>query len=349
MNQAASQATVLLEARDLTVCHRLTSTAPHQSRSLEAVHQLSLSIQTGEILAIVGESGSGKSSLARALVGLLPVSGGEVYYRGQAVTGLDGKARSRRRREVQLIFQDAQSALSPRRSIQQSLEEPLALLAVAKGQEIQQSIEAALADVNLRTDILHHYPHQLSGGQKQRVALARALLSQPVLIIADEPMSALDVSEQARLLNLILKLRAEKNIAFLLIAHDLAAVQQLADRVGVMYLGRLLELAPAQAFFEAAAHPYSQALLRAAQRNWIQSAADSPVLPGEPPSALTPPAGCVFHTRCDRVFEPCYKQIPERQSLNQSGLDSESHWVQCHLYTESQQSETLYSTKQDPK
>ncbi len=349
MNQAASQTTVLLEARDLTVCHRLANTAPHQSRSLEAVHQLSLSIQAGEIVAIVGESGSGKSSLAHALVGLVPASGGAVYYRGQAVAGLDGKARSRRRREVQLIFQDAQSALSPRRSIQQSLEEPLALLSVPKGQEMQQRIETALADANLRTEILQHYPHQLSGGQKQRVALARALLSQPALIIADEPMSALDVSEQARLLNLILKLQAEKNIAFLLIAHDLAVVQQLADRVGVMYFGRLLELAPAQIFFESAAHPYSQALLRAAQRSWTQSTTDSPVLPGEPPSALTPPAGCVFHTRCDRVFEPCYKQIPERQNLSQSGLDSESHWVQCHLYTESQQSETLYSTKQEPK
>lgn len=333
-----SQTASILEARELSVRHPLNNSNSHSQADLEAVHKLSLSVQDGEILAIVGESGSGKSSLAHALVGLLPVAGGEVYYRGMAVSSLKGKDRSCRRREVQLIFQNAHSALSPRRRIRQCLEEPLALLNVPRGKETQQEIEAALANVNLSTDILQRYPHQLSGGQKQRVALARALLSQPALIIADEPMSALDVSEQARLLNLIIKLRAEKNIAFLLIAHNLAAVQQLADRVGVMYLGRLLELAPAQDFFQAAAHPYSQALLQASQRSWSCGTENGPVLQGDTPSALTPPTGCVFHTRCKQALKHCSNEVPEQQILVQASSGGEPHRVLCHLYGEAHKS-----------
>jgi oligopeptide/dipeptide ABC transporter ATP-binding protein len=331
-----SQTLPILEARELSVRHPKSRSDSRSQGDLEAVHQLNLSVQDGEILAIVGESGSGKSSLAHALVGLLPAAGGGIYYRGQAVSSLDNKARSRRRQEIQLIFQDAHSALSPRRRIQQCLEEPLALQAVPSGSERLQRITAALAEVNLGTDLLQRYPHQLSGGQKQRIALARALLSQPTLIIADEPLSALDVSEQARLMSLFSKLRAEKNIAFLLIAHDLAVVQQVADRVGVMYLGRLLELAPAQRFFRAAAHPYSQTLLQASQRRWDHGSADKPVLIGDPPSALTPPAGCVFHTRCERAMQHCSSQVPELQLLNQAGVAETTHQVHCHLYPQAQ-------------
>ncbi|MDZ4729385.1 MAG: ABC transporter ATP-binding protein [Xanthomonadales bacterium] len=324
----------ILEARELSVRHALNNSNSHSPRDLEAVHKLSLSVQDGEILAIVGESGSGKSSLARALVGLLPAAGGSIYYRGKAVSTLDSNARNSWRREVQLIFQDAHSALSPRRRIQQCLEEPLTLQAIPSGHEARLRIEAALADVNLGTDLLQRYPHQLSGGQKQRVALARALLSQPALIIADEPMAALDVSEQARLLNLMIRLRAEKNITFLLIAHDLAVVQQLADRIGVMYLGRLLELAPAQSFFQAAAHPYSQALLAASQRSWSCSTENGPVFPGDTPSALTPTTGCVFHRRCDQALKHCSNKVPEQQFLAQAGSGGEPHQVLCHLYSE---------------
>ncbi len=330
-----SQPVPILEARQLSVRHPLAHGDSSSQVDLEAVHQLSLSIMDGEILAIVGESGSGKSSLARALVGLLPAAAGSVFYRGKPVDGLDRNERSSRRSEVQLIFQDAHSALSPRRRVQQCLQEPLDMLAIPRGNEAQQRIETALADVNLNPDILQRYPYQLSGGQKQRVALARALLSQPALIIADEPMSSLDVSEQARLLKLMISLRTEKNIAFLLIAHDLAVVQQLADRIGVMYLGRLLELAPAQDFFQSPAHPYSQALLRAAQRGWSQDLTDGPVLPGDTPSALTPPTGCVFHTRCAQVLQQCNSKIPQQRLLIKAGGTGALHKVQCHLYPES--------------
>jgi len=321
----------ILEARDLSVQHRAAGSPT--SAALEAVSQVSLSVMAGEIVAIVGESGCGKSSLARAMVGLLPASGGEIQFRGKAVASLDNQARKHWRRDIQLLFQDPHSALSPRRRIVQNLSEALQVQGLKTGPEMQQRILAALADVGLSEDILQRYPHQLSGGQKQRAALARALLCQPSLIIADEPLSALDVSEQARLLNLFRKLRTEKRIAFILIAHDLAVVQQLADRVLVMYLGQFLEQAPAQRFFAAAAHPYSQALLKASQRNWEFSPACEPVLPGEPPSALTPPSGCVFHTRCVKRLEHCSQTQPGQHLIAGTDTRPGTHLVKCHLYT----------------
>ncbi|HKX57394.1 MAG TPA: ABC transporter ATP-binding protein, partial [Xanthomonadales bacterium] len=264
MNPAAP----VLETRDLTVCYRLQRTGRQPPQQLEAVHRLSLALQAGEILTIVGESGCGKTSFARALVGLLPAAAGAVYFRGQEISALDAGQRKAWRQQIQLIFQDPHSALSPRRTIRQTLEEALQQRRSARDSAAQKQIMATLDEVNLSPDVLQRYPHQLSGGQKQRIVLARALLSEPAVIVADEPLSALDVSEQARMLQLLLKLRAEKQIAFLVIAHDLAMVQQLADRVGVMYLGRLVELAPAADFFHSAAHPYSQALLQAARKDW---------------------------------------------------------------------------------
>jgi oligopeptide transport system ATP-binding protein len=326
MNPAA----LLLEARDLTVCHR---TSRHQSSQLEAVHRMSLSLHAGEILTIVGESGCGKTSFTRALLGLLPAAAGAVYFRGQEISRLGPRDRRQWRQEIQLIFQHPHSALSPRRTIQQTLEEALQQQRSARGSAALQQIITTLDEVNLSPDVLQRYPHQLSGGQKQRVVLARALLCEPAVIIADEPLSALDVSEQARMLQLILRLRAEKHIAFLLIAHDLALVQQLADQVGVMYLGRLVELAPAAQFFRSAAHPYSQALLQAARRDWNHRHSDQPVLQGEPPSASTPPAGCVFHTRCQQRLQRCSRDVPLSENLAESGAES-LHLVQCHLYPE---------------
>ncbi|HET6565055.1 MAG TPA: ABC transporter ATP-binding protein [Xanthomonadales bacterium] len=292
---------------------------------------MSLSLAAGEVVAIVGESGCGKSSFVRALLGLLPTASGAVLYRGQDISTLDKQGHREWLRETQLIFQDPHSALSPRRRIRQTLEEALQQRGSARGAGGQQRILAVLDEVNLAADVLQRYPHQLSGGQKQRIALARALLCEPSLVIADEPLSALDVSEQARLLQLIRQLREEKNIAFLLIAHDLAMVQQIADRVGVMYLGRLVELAPAALFFCAAAHPYSQALLQSTRNNWNQVHTAEPSLEGEPPSALSPPPGCVFHTRCRQRLEQCSHIVPDTRVLSAAGSES-LHQVQCHLY-----------------
>lgn len=328
----------LLEVRQLSVHHAVRN-AGSGFTELAAVRQVSLSVAAGEIVAVVGESGCGKSSLARAMVGLLPAASGEIYINGVPVQRLAADARKSWRRQTQMIFQDPHSALSPRRTIAETLAEPLELHGQARAQQQKQHIFDALSEVNLSNDILRRYPHQLSGGQKQRIALARALLCRPSLIIADEPLSALDVSEQARLLKLFSKLRSEKQIAFVLIAHDLAAVQQVADRVAVMYLGQLLELAPAARFFRAAAHPYSQALLQATQRNWqpgssaLSRLAEAPVLTGEPPSALTPPPGCVFHTRCAQRLEQCSRIAPERHSLVQPDTAAGLHQVLCHLYS----------------
>lgn len=322
----------LLEARELTVRHHLQRTYHRQQPlQLDAVHRLSLSVQPGEILTIVGESGCGKTSFARSLLGLLPAASGTIYFRGRDISTLKPEENKQWHQQVQLIFQDPHSALSPRRTIRQALEEALEQRHSTRGPAAQQKLIAALDEVNLSPDVLQRYPHQLSGGQKQRIVLARALLCDPSVIIADEPLSALDVSEQARMLQLLLKLRAEKQIAFLIIAHDLAMVQQIADRVGVMYLGRLVELAPATQFFESAAHPYSQALLQATRNNWNDSHNDQPVLAGEPPSASAPPAGCVFHTRCGQRLEKCSQEVPLRANLAAPGSGM-LHQVQCHLY-----------------
>lgn len=319
----------LLEARQLTVSHR----QPLRQEHIEAVHQLSLSIFAGETIAIVGESGCGKSSLARALLGLLPAASGSIHVRGRDVASMNAGERRHWRREVQLIFQDPHSALSPRRRIRQSLEEAMQVQGQARDSTAQTSIEAVLDEVNLATDVLQRYPHQLSGGQKQRVVMARALLCEPRLIVADEPLSSLDVSEQARLLQLMRRLREEKGIGFLLIAHDLAMVQQIADRVGVMYLGRLVELASAGQFFQSAAHPYSRALLQATRSNWDEQHIILPALDGEPPAAATPPAGCVFHPRCRLKLARCSHDAPATQILASAGREP-LHQVQCHLYPE---------------
>ncbi len=324
----------LVEAKDLSVRYPLPGSVGRKAGTVEAVRQLNLAVIKGEILAVVGESGCGKSSLAKALVGLVPASAGEVRFRGSDLASLSASERHSWRRDIQLMFQDPHSALSPRRRLIQSLEEPLQLQKHIAARDYRERILAVLGEVNLSADILQRYPHQLSGGQKQRMVLARALLCQPALIIADEPFSALDVSEQARLLSLIRKLREEKHIAFLLIAHDLAVVQQLADRVAVMYLGHLVELAPAGRFFSSPAHPYSQALLQASLSNWERRDANEPVLGGEPPSALTPPPGCVFHTRCNQRLEVCSHIMPLEVSISPSGAEGIAHRVQCHVYAQ---------------
>lgn len=325
----------LLEVRELSIHHDQGRGRMRGTGELKAVRQLSMEIQAGEIVAIVGESGCGKTTLARAIVGMLQATSGSVFYVGKNISELNATERAAWRQGVQLLFQDPHSSLSPRRRIQQSLAEPFEFRKDINSAERQALVQQALEDVNLPVDILNRYPHQLSGGQKQRVALARALVSQPELIVADEPMSSLDVSEQARMLELINKLRTERNIAFILIAHELAVVQQLADRVGVMYLGRLVEMAPAVQFFKAPAHPYSQALLKATQRNWTNLEEMAPVLAGEPPSALTPPAGCVFHSRCEQSLEVCEQLDPPGLRVSGPEDTGPTHMVKCHLYTDS--------------
>jgi len=318
----------LLSVRDLVVQYRARS---GNKDLLTAVNGVSFDIHAGSIFGLVGESGCGKTSLAHAIMQLVGPVAGEVLYQGENLARMKPAGLQKVRRNIQFVFQDPLASLSPRRSVLQSLVEPLDHFRIdAPGQRHERACRA-LETVGLEPEVLRRFPHELSGGQRQRVALARALVVEPELIIADEAVSSLDVSVQARIIELILELRQHLGIAFLFIAHDLAVIQQLADRVGVMYLGKLVEIAPAERLFHQAAHPYTRSLLEAVPVP--DPAHGKPVvLQGEPPSALTPPAGCAFHTRCPRAVEECRVLEPLDWQINETGVNETAHNVRCHLW-----------------
>ena len=315
----------LLSVRSLVVRYG-DPAAPR--RGITAVRGVSLDIEPGRIHALVGESGSGKTSLARAVLRLLPVESGQLLFRGQDLLRMSGRQLRQARRSIQAVFQDPQASLSPRRSVLQTLREPLDHFSLGRSAERADRAMAALEAVGLDTSLQHRHPHELSGGQRQRVALARALVSNPDLIIADEPLSSLDVSVQAHIIDLIRELKETRGLAFLFVSHDLSVVRRLADTVSVMYLGQLLESAPAAAMFAQPAHPYTRALLASVP---VPDPDHPPpvALGGEPPSALTPPPGCLFHMRCPDRFDPCASQVPSETFPH--GKDS-NHRVRCHLW-----------------
>jgi len=320
----------LLRVRELTVTYPVRSVTGHKRRGLTAAHDVSFDLKQGHIFGLVGESGCGKTSLARAIAGLCPSASGTIEYRQTELRLMNAHELRRKQREIQYLFQDSLAALSPRRSIWQTLVEPLSLYRIGNREQRKSMIENALQIVDLHAEVLSRYPHELSGGQRQRIALARALLSQPTIIIADEPMSSLDVSVQARMIELIRKVRQETGIAFLFISHDMAVVQQLADELAVMYLGRIVEAGPAARIFSEPAHPYTRALFQAVPRLHPGEPGASIPLHGEPPSALTPPPGCVFHTRCPQLMENCRTESPAEINLAAAG--GGSHTVRCHLW-----------------
>ncbi len=330
--QTAGHAEELLRIDRLEVSYALARIGFGRPAYRTAVHDVSISIRPGQIVALVGESGCGKTSLARAVLQLVPVSGGEIVFRGQPVHGMDKNQRRHMRRQVQFVFQDPLASLSPRRSLWQTLLEPLKLYRNCPPDEYRNRIVEVLEQVGLGPDCLARFPHELSGGQRQRVALARALLAGPALIVADEPMSSLDVSAQARIITLMRQLCDELGIAFLLISHDLAVVQQLADRIAVMYLGRVVEYGQACEVLARPAHPYTQALIDAVARLDATANEQNPGLPGEPPSALTPPPGCVFHTRCRQAMDVCRAANPGKSAAPQAPGEY-PHQVWCHLWS----------------
>jgi oligopeptide/dipeptide ABC transporter ATP-binding protein len=319
----------LLSIRDLVVEH---PPVPGSRNPIKAVRGVSLDIEVASIYGLVGESGSGKSSLAHAILRLVAPVGGQVFFRGTDLFTLNRSALRKTRQEIQLVFQDSLASLSPRRSIRQTLLEPLDHFRIGHASTRIDKVMAVLETVGLDTALADRYPQALSGGQRQRVALARAMITKPSLIIADEPVSSLDASVQSRITDLILDLRDRLGIAFLFVSHDLTVVRKLADRVGVMYLGQLVESGPGQELFAQPAHPYTQALLRAVPV--ADPGHPAPVaLSGEPPSPLTPPAGCVFHKRCPDVFEPCSTQEPaESAVIGEPGLKTCEHRVRCHQW-----------------
>jgi oligopeptide/dipeptide ABC transporter ATP-binding protein len=298
---------------------------------LTAVRGVSLDIAPAGIYGLVGESGSGKSSLAHAILQLVPPAGGQVLFNGQDLVKMKKSQLNAARRNIQVVFQDSLASLSPRRSILQTLVEPLDHFRIGDPASRERKATAAMETVGLDPLVIDRYPQELSGGQRQRVALARALITEPELIIADEPVSSLDVSVQARIIELILELREKLGIAFLFVSHDLAVIRQLADTVGVMYLGKIVEYAAAEQLFARPAHPYTRSLLDAVPV--ADPAHPAPlVLAGEPPSPLTPPAGCVFHRRCPDSIAPCSSTDPGETSIYGQDSKTTNHRVRCHLW-----------------
>ncbi|MFH7564329.1 murein tripeptide/oligopeptide ABC transporter ATP binding protein OppF [Oceanimonas smirnovii] len=306
----------LLQVNDLKVhfAVRLNKSWPWQApQQLKAVDSVSLEVAPGETLGIVGESGCGKSTLARAIIGLVHSTGGSVSWLGRELNGMSDSQWREVRRDMQMIFQDPLASLNPRMTVGDIIAEPLNTYYPKLGKaEVRQRVEAMMARVGLLPNLINRYPHEFSGGQCQRIGIARALILKPKLIICDEPVSALDVSVQAQVINLLKDLQREMGLALIFIAHDLSVVRHISTRVLVMYLGHGVELADKHALYKAPKHPYTQALLSAVPvpDPDAERAKSVPLLEGELPSPLSPPSGCVFRTRCPLADEACGQSMP---------------------------------------
>ncbi|MEA4946292.1 MAG: ABC transporter ATP-binding protein [Oscillospiraceae bacterium] len=298
---------------------------PAGRKKIHAVSGVDIALRQGETLALVGESGCGKSTLGRTLIRLTEPDAGTILYRGTDITALRGAALAPYRRQMQFVFQDPYAALDPRMTVRDIVAEPLEAWRVCAGKkETAEEVKALLAAVGLPENDLTRYPHQFSGGQRQRVGIARALALHPALVVCDEPVSALDVSVQNQILNLLNEIQARYGLTYLFISHDLSVVRFVADRVCVMFLGKLCEEGDAAEIFDHPEHPYTQFLLRAAPGLDPRArAAETPILEGELPSPADPPAGCRFHTRCPYADARCSGETP---ALRGGG----SHRVACH-------------------
>ncbi len=294
---------------------------------VKAVDGVSFSLDSGRTLGLVGESGCGKSTLGRAILYLQPPTSGQVRLEGQRIDELDRAGLLARRRDMQIIFQDPYASLSPRRTVAQIIREPLDVHRIGSSVERRERVESLLHTVGLRRNVLNRYPHEFSGGQRQRIGIARALALNPKFIVADEPVSALDVSVQSQVLNLIAKLKADHGISFLFISHDLAVIQHVSDDVAVMYLGKIVEQASAREIYTDSQHPYTRALLSAIPVPDPARKSLRIALEGDVPSPLNPPSGCPFHTRCPVAIARCSTEIPAFK--HRAG--SQSHRVACHL------------------
>jgi peptide/nickel transport system ATP-binding protein len=288
------------------------------AKRVRAVREVSFDIAHGETLGLVGESGSGKSSLGRAILQLIPAAAGSVALEGQELVGLSARKMRPLRSQVQMVFQDP--SLNPRQRAGDMLAEVLDTHDLHPGAARGPRIAQLLDLVGLKPEHASRFPHEFSGGQKQRLGIARALAAQPRFLVADEPLSALDVSIQAQIVNLLIRLREQLGLTLLFISHDLDVVQYLCDRVVVLYLGRVMEIAPTAALFSAPAHPYTQALLSAAPIPDPEQAPPQVVLHGDPPSPLNPPSGCVFRTRCPHALAACADKVPELTATQEGRL-----------------------------
>ena len=312
----------LLSVRDLKVHFDLPNEGPWPwlpQRLLKAVDGVSFEVMPGETLGVVGESGCGKSTLARAMLNLIPATSGSLLWQGQEMLGARAEVWQGLRKNVQMIFQDPLASLDPRMTVGQIIAEPLRThFPRMPGAEVMQKVRAMMAKVGLTESQINRYPHEFSGGQCQRIGIARALVLEPKLIICDEPVSALDVSIQAQIINLLMELQAQMGLALIFIAHDLAVVKHISQRVMVMYLGRAMELAGKEAIYRAPGHPYTQALLSAipVPDPRLERSKTLALLSGDLPSPINPPSGCSFRTRCPNALPACAEKRPELHALN---------------------------------
>ncbi|WP_298972529.1 dipeptide ABC transporter ATP-binding protein [uncultured Roseobacter sp.] len=317
--------TPILEAQGLTKHFQTGGGLFAKKGCVRAVDDVSIAVTPGETFAIVGESGCGKSTLARLLMRLLDATAGEVLFDGKQVTTATGRALSALRRDMQFIFQDPFSSLNPRMSVGKLVGEPIEVHAPELSKaERRAKVSELLPQVGLRPEHADRYPHEFSGGQRQRIGIARALASGPRLIIGDEPVSALDVSVQAQVVNLLGDLGKDLGLTLILIAHDLAVIRHMSDRVAVMYLGKIVEQGTTDALFETPRHPYTRALLDAIPDPDEQTDAKRAQIEGEMPSPFAPPPGCAFHTRCPHATSICSQDVPQAETT------PDGHMVACH-------------------
>jgi oligopeptide transport system ATP-binding protein len=303
----------LISLKDLKVHFKIGGGLFKETKHVKAVDGVSFDIKKGETLGLVGESGCGKSTLGKALLRLTPITGGNAFYNGKDIATLtEGEMRDQRK-NLQMIFQDPYASLNPRMNVGQIIGEPIYTFGLANGRSVESRVQDLMETVGMSRRFMRRYPHEFSGGQRQRIGIARALAVDPEFIVADEPISALDVSIQAQIMNLMEKLQAEKNLTYLFISHDLRAGRHLSDRVAVMYLGKIVELADGREIYREPLMPYSKALISAVPvpDPEIEAKRERIILKGDVPSPINPPSGCHFHTRCPYMIAECQQIVPQ--------------------------------------